>query len=345
MRECVNSCLAFTTLSAVVAAVLAVNSAAAQGISLNYERLSSLEEPLAAHVGDWTLLLNGLVDGSLALDLQEKKTVEPDFTGNLQLGARTQLSNRWRVGLTYFGQYATEGPSVTNPDEGYTDNAALSVGGTWGTVIGGNVAGLVREQTRRRRGVGNASLAFDDFLGRPGDWGAGYLVRVGPWVISAVLDEEANSDLGATFQRPSGNKDWRFTTRYRNGVYASANGRARFNGRSVSGMGEVVYGSIILGLGVVHERLSTSEPSEDRWYISSGVHGKAGVLSISVEGHYGQFGSQEEASIAVGLQYDLARGLSANLGLNHAESKAAPGVMTHAEVNESQAVLSLRYSF
>ena len=340
-------CFPLKTIVVGIAVTLAVNLVAAQDISLNYERLSSLEEPLAAEIGDWTFLLNGLLDGALTLELQEKNAAEPDFTGNMQLGARTQFSNRWRVGITYFGQYATgrSFPFPAGRDEGYTDNVALSLGGAWGTVIGGNVAGLVREQTRRRRGAGNASLAFDDFLSRLRDWGGGYVVRMGPWVMSAVIDEEANFDLGATFQRPSGNKDYRFTTRYSSGEYDSADGLVRMYGRAVSGTSEVIYGSTIFGLGVAYERLSAGTSNMERWYISSGIHSKVGVLSVSIEGHWGWVGSYEEASAALGLQFDLARGLSANLGLNHAQSTATPDAITYADVKESQAVFSIRYSF
>ena len=133
------------------------NPAAAQDFSLNYERLSSLEAPLATEVGDVTFVLTGLLDAPFVLDLDKGDDRNADFIGNFQISALAQLPNRWRVGLSYFGQYATDEPPGAKPGEKYEDNAALSIGGVWGTVMGGNVSGIVREQTRRLRGAGNAS--------------------------------------------------------------------------------------------------------------------------------------------------------------------------------------------
>ena len=52
------------------------DSATAQDISLNYERLSSMEEPLATEIGDLTLTLTGLVDAPLTAD-QEVRGSSP----------------------------------------------------------------------------------------------------------------------------------------------------------------------------------------------------------------------------------------------------------------------------
>ena len=174
--------------------------ATAQDISLNYESLSSLEGPLATEIGYMTFVLTGLLDTPLTLDLEDDDGTDAGFIGNFQISALTQLSNRWRVALTYFGQYVNGQTLVFElGDDDYEDNAALSAGGAWGTVLGGNVSGIVREQTRRLRGAGNASLDFDDVLGMLEDRSAGYVGRFGPWVMSTVVDEDANFDLGAMY--------------------------------------------------------------------------------------------------------------------------------------------------
>ena len=50
-------------VAAVIAAITATaNFAAAQDVSLNYERLSSMEEPLAIEAGGVTFVLTGLLD-------------------------------------------------------------------------------------------------------------------------------------------------------------------------------------------------------------------------------------------------------------------------------------------
>ena len=316
----------------------------AQNISLNYDRLSSLEEPLAFEAGDVTFLLTGLLDSPLSFSLENDGSDEEGFISNFQASASTQLPNRWRVSLAYFGQYAAEPELVVDMNSNYTDNIAFAVGGIWGTVLAGNISGVVREQTRRLRGAGNAFLAFDDVFGRLADWGAGYRGRYGPWVFSTVVDEDANIDFGAMFQRPLGTRDYRFTARYTEGVYTSADGAGRFNTRALGLVGELVYGSMLFDIGTGYEQFTTAGPDAEQWYVSSGAHLKHGVVTWSVEGHYGQVEGEDKTAVALGLQYDLARGLSANIGLNHEEAQASIGHVSLIQIKDTRAVLSLRYS-
>ena len=319
------------------------NFAAAQDVSLNYERLSSMEESLAIEAGGVTFVLTGLLDAPLTIDRNDDDSVDADFIANFQVSALNQFPNRWRFGLTYFGQYVTD--KAPGPVDRYTDNAALSIGGSWGTVLGGNISGIVREGTRRRRGDGNAALAFDDALGGLADWGGGYTIRLGPWIIGAIVDEDANFDIGATFRRPMDNTDYRLTGRVTNGVYGSADGARRYDTMAVSSVGEVIYGSTSFDVGVGYEYLSSSDPDTSRWYVSSGIRRKIGVLSLSLEGHYGRIEGEEEVSTAFGAQYDLARGASANLGINYAKALVNLGGESLVDTNDTKAVLSIRYSF
>ena len=202
---------AFLLTTATAVGLAGRGPAEAQPISLNYESLSSMEEPLAIEIGDVTFVLTGLVDARSTVDTEGDDDTDTGLIGNFQVNARTQLPNRLLVDLSYFGQDASGPTTVFRTGDDYTDNAALSVGSYWGTVLGGNVSGTIREQTRRLRGAGNAALAFDDFLGAFEDWSAGYTGRFGPWVVGAVVDEDGGLDLGAIFQRPAGTRDWRLT--------------------------------------------------------------------------------------------------------------------------------------
>ena len=317
----------------------------AQDISLNYESLSSLEDPLATEIGDMTFVLTGLLDTPLVLDLEDDNATAAEFIGNVQIDVRTQLPNRWRVGLTYFGQHASDRTFASGSGDGYTDNIALSVGSFWGTVLVGNISGVVREQTRRLRGAGNASLALDDVYGGPEDDGGSYLVRFGPWVFSALVDEDENFDFGAVYQRPTGTRDYRLSARYTDSEYTPAGGSRTFSTTAFSGVGEIIYGSTQWDLGAGYERFTSSGLEADRWYVSTGVRTKAGVLSLSAEGHYGQIESEDEVSASLGLQYDLARGLSTNLGLNYAEAKVSRDGVSIVDTKEKKAIVSMRYSF
>ncbi len=287
--------------------IAATGPAEAEEMFFNYDDLSLLEAPLATEIGDVTLLLRGMVDGAWALDLENDDDTNESFDGAFQLGAQTQLSNRWRVRLNYSGKYATDPEAspdsgfASRADEEYEDDLALSVRGAWGAVVGGNVTDVVREQTRRTPGAGRASLSFDDVFGSLEDWGGGYVGRFGPWVLSAVVDEDGDFDLGATYQRPIGDKDYRLTTRYTEGAFTSADGLRQFDTRAVSGVGEFIYGSALFDLGLGYELLSSPGMDIEQWYVSSGVRIKIGAVSLSVEGHYGEVEGEEKTSAALGF--------------------------------------------
>ena len=69
------------------------------------------------------------------------------------------------------------------------------------------------------------------------------------------------------------------------------------------------------------------------------------MLSLSLEGHYGQIEDEDEVSAAFGIQYDLARGLSVNLGLNHTDGTARRDGTRIIRARDNKAILSMRYSF
>jgi len=319
-----------------------VAPAYAEGPSLNYETLSSIEEPLATEVGDVTLLLRGVLDLPLSADLENTSGVDVNFTGNFEVNAETQMANQLTIGAIYFGQYQTDRDGT---DDKYSDNVAAYVEGVWGQVIAGNVSGIVREQTRRERGVGNASLSFDDNYGQLDDLGGAYIGRYGPIVLSGVVDEDAKFDLGFMFQRPLGNKDYRLTARVTEGTYTSSDGTARFDTTGVGIVAELVYGSSQFDVGAGYEGFSSTALDVERWYVSAGARTKIDVVSFSIEGHYGEVEGQEEVSAALGAQYDIARGLSANLGFNYAY---APISFSGAGFNNEQGtkgIVSLRYVY
>lgn len=331
-------------VATMVAGATVATPAAAQDFSINYERLSSMEEPMATEIGDVTFLLNGVLDTMVIYDESAEHDIDTGLVGNLQIGALTQLPNRWRIKLDYSGHYASDDVSPMDLDEGYTDNVVFSIGGTWGAVLAGNVSGVVRGQTRRQRGAGNAFLAFDNGLGELGDWGGGYVGRFGPWVISGVVDGEGHVDLGAMVQRPAGTKDYRLSFRAATGDYTAADSSS-FDTASVALVSEFIYGSSLFDIGVGCEHLSSKGADVDRCYVSSGASTKIGVMTLSIEGHVGCINGNDEISVALGAQYDIARGLSANFGLNHARSKAVIDSVQLIDTDETNAVFSLRYSF
>ncbi len=321
---------------------LALSAGTAQAqISLNYDDLSSIEEPLAFEIGEATVLVGGVVDVPVKLTVDDavfRGDVDVSLVGNFDISVEMQLANRWNVGVAYFGQYDE------NSDD-YEDNVAGFVRTSWGSLIGGNVNGLVREATRRRRGTGNAFLAFDDYYGRINQWGGGYSGRFGPVTLTAIADDDGNFELGTQFQRPIGRKDYRFATRVAKARYLAPDGVTDFKTIGAGAVGEFVYGSSLFDLGFGYENLQAGPIDLDRWYISGGTQTKIGVLSLSAAGHYGELDGTSEASASLGVRYDIARGLSTNLGVNARKAQIARDGISVVDEDETSATASVRYSF
>ena len=129
------------------------------------------------------------------------------------------------------------------------------------------------------------------------------------------------------------------------GEYTAADESLGFGARAFEALGEIIFGSTTFDAVVGLERFSSVGPDAERKYASTGVRTKLGVVTVSVEGHVGRIEGQYERSAAFGLQYDLARGLSANLGLNLARSEVDVGGAKFTDTRRDSAMLSLRYSF
>ena len=335
-----------------LAAVVPLRSTHAQEVQLNYDRLSSLEEPIAVAVGDVTIQVQGVLDTPLIAEFDEVTggdRVTAEFVSNFQVSAETQLANRWTVGAAYFGQYSTDPSTVflTNfigPDN-YNDNVAAFVATSFGTAIGGNVNQQVREITRRTRGVGNGFLAFDDFYGQLGRWGGAYVGRFGPSNLAMAVDENGDYEIGIEYQRPLGHRDVRFSGRFRQGEFIATDGITAFQTQGIGAVGEIEYGSSIFDFGAGLESLDGLTTDARRWFVSAGAQTQLGQVRLSGEGHYGRVAGDEEVSAALGEGYDVARGLSLNLGLNYQDARINADGVQLVNIEEGQAVASLRFSF
>lgn len=327
-----------------------MSAMAGRGNALTYESLNRLEAPVATEIAGVTFELRGRLDSVTDYSL-EQDDANPDhrLVGSHLITATKQLPNRYTVGAIFTGRHM----DIGNSDVDYRGRIRGFVGGSWGTLLGGNVQDIVYESTRRLRGAGvnigdgprETNLRGDGALGRLSDWGGGYQGRFGPTVISAIVDEDANYDVGVRFQRPIGNKDYRFTARHNTGSFVAADGLTEFDTRAVSGVGEYVYGSTRYDLGVGYEQLETGAIEADRWFTSAGVTTKRGVLSLTAEGHYGEVEGESEISAFVGAKYDLARGLSATAGLEYEDQQINLNGVDFVNTKDTRAVLGLSYGF
>lgn len=328
-------------LAAAIPALACGQTAQAQSISLNYASLSTLEEPIAFRSGNTTLVVNGLVDGGVRLNFDTRGLLDPVNPGaiaNAQATVETELDNRWTVGASYFGQYDTYARR-------YRANGVGFIRTSWGTFIGGNVSGLLREDTRRRRGFGNGVLAYDDFLGQTARWGGVYRLVSGPFLSGLMVDQEGNVEIGTVYQRPYGTHDIRWSARGRHARMRDAAGRRRFTTTGGMVVADLTYGSSIYDIGLGYERIAGQGQGLDRWFASAGARTKIHMITMSLEGHVGTIDGSPEFAAAAGLGYAISRGLSANLGLNYREANVVRNGIPVLVGRDQSAAFSMRYSY
>ncbi|MGJ8563267.1 MAG: hypothetical protein ACSHXY_06910 [Alphaproteobacteria bacterium] len=320
-----------------------------RGSKFSYESLNAFEAPVAAEIAGVTFELRGRVDSVADYSFETKGNLDNRVVGTHRISAEKQLPNRFTIGALFTGRHE----DIGNDTVDYKGRVRGYVGGSWGTIIGGNVQDVVYEDTRRLRGAGNLvgngareeNLAGDGALGRLNDWGGGYQGRFGPTTISTIVDEDANYDIGIKFQRPIGNKDYRLTARHNTGTFLAADGVTEIDTKAVSGVGEYVYGSTRYDLGGGYEHLETGGTKADRWFTSAGFTTKSGMWGLTVEGHYGEIEGQKEVSAFAGVKYDLARGLAATAAVDYEDRQINIGGVNYVNTKDTRALMGLSYGF
>ncbi len=333
-------CSLVSLLSFMPSQLVSAQQAFAQNGGLNPDNLSFFEEPLAFELFGATVSYNHLFDLPVVHNFKTDKTdLEPK--SNFRVNIERQLPNSLTIGATYFGSY-----DEREQDE-YDDRWEVYAQSIWGRLAVGEVNEGVRETTRRWRGTGNADLEFDDVLAtlEEEDNGFFYNIRLSAFILSAGVDEHGNSDFGLTYERPNKYTDIRFSGRFTNSEIRSLDGGTLFETYAGGLVGQVEYGSLALDLGVGVEHFDSARASGTRSYISAGAHYKVRRLTLSAEAHWGETDGHEEKSVALGARYDLARGLSVNLGYNYAKSDAAIDGIVLQNVEKSEFITSLRYEY
>ena len=303
-----------------------------QSAPINYDSLSFVEEPLAVEIGPATVSAKLLFDQSAQYD-----TTSDDDTYNTRINGdfsiQTQLPNSWRIKANYVSNYNRLA------DDEYTDNAALSISDEWGTLAGGNVTGSVYEKTRRQRGVGNAALSNDNFIGSLDQTGGFYSVRYNSYELSMTADKEGRAEAGVSFERPIGQSNYFTSARIRKGN-ASENSSINQDADSLGGaiVGEYSYGSFLLDgqIGYEHIDHENINNEDDHIFGSFGTQYKSGAYSFSIEGGLGRYNDDARRAASLGSRLDIARGTSLNFGINYTFSN---------DHDNTSALGSIRYEF
>ncbi len=307
-----------------------------QGVPINYDNLSFFEEPLATQVGSATLSTNILLDQSVQYNSRSNDDIY-NTRALADFKVEWQLPTSAQIGLQYFASYDR---LADNKDQDkYSDNLAFFVSDEWGTVAVGNVTGSVREKTRRKKGFGNADLAYDDFLGALDETGGYYSVRYNSYQVFVAADQEGRAEAGLSFQRPIGKRHYFASMRVRKGD-ASEDTSTTDLGETYGGavVGQYIYASFLLDTQLGYEvvDLDGVNSTNDHVFGSIGTQYKYGAYRVSAEGSLGRYDGQDRRAFALGSHVDVARGASLNLGVNY------DYINTHDNMT---GIASMRYAF
>jgi len=316
-------------LAACLKASLLGSAAAQDGFSFSYDTISFFEKPTAFEIGIGTLNTNLLIDQSILYrDSTTDYSAATQFLSLFNFG--TQLANGWQFNTQYLANY------VGFDDDDYHDNLALSIADYWGVLAIGQVTGSVFEQTRRQRGAGNANLAFDQFVGGLKDEGIFYSVRFNSYEFATTIDKEGGFELGANSERPIGASSYFGAVRFRKGeTITGGEIQDTLGGAAVFAY---TYASLTVDTQLGIERIDSINSDEIEHIFSSlGLSYKTGPLTISAEAGLAKLDGQKRYSAAFGSRWDLARGLSLNLGVNYQNVEDS--------TEETIAKGSLRYEF
>ncbi len=286
-----------------------------QSVPINYDDFSFFEEPLAVAIGPATLNANLLADQAVEYNLKtEEDTYNSFVAGNFKF--ETELPNSWQVGVQYFSRLNRLG------DDKYSDNLALFVSDEWGILSLGNVTQSVAENVRRDRGVGNAFLANNNFLGQLDEAGLYYAVKFNSYLFSATADKEGYFETGLNFERPIGINNYILGARFRRGNL-SENSKFGLDADTYGGtlIGEYIHGSLLYDAQIGYENidynLTNTNDGNNHIFGSLGTRYQYGAYNFSLEGGLGRFNNMNRRSVAFGSRFDMARGLSLNAGINY----------------------------
>ncbi len=303
-----------------MAALVAPSFAHADGdaVPINYDSLSFIEEPLAVELGGVTVNGNFLVDQSAEYSTNaDDDDYNTRAIGDVQ--AEIELPNTWQLSARYVANYDRL------RKDSYEDDVAVSISDEWGTIAGGNVTGAVFENTRRKRGFGNAELKNDSFIGALDEAGGFYSVQYNSYTFSATADQEGRAEVGASFTRPIGKQNYRASLRARKGDTGEDPGdtitAVGLPGDTLGAalVGEVIYASFLADAQVGYENVELDRQAGDNDHVfgSVGFMYKEGAYRFSLSGAAGRYDGDDRRSAAFGSQIDIARGASFNIGVNY----------------------------
>jgi len=286
-----------------------------QGLPLNYDGISFVEEPIAVPIGPGTVNINTRLEQVAEYDFSEDED-EYNTGVTVNTSYEMQLPNDWQVGVQYFSEY--DRLAVNDERDEYQDDLSFFVRDYWGTVAVGNVTGMVHTQARRSLGYGTAVLENDNFIGELDETGAYYSVRSNAYRLLATADQEGRAEAGLLYEQPVGKSVYFGSLRFRKGDTGENYIDEQNDTYGGALVGKYTYASFQANAQLGYETLEEqNDASDDHYFSSVGLIYKYGSYCVSAEGGLGSYDKQDRRAFALGGRVDIARGLSLNMGINY----------------------------
>jgi hypothetical protein len=307
---------------------------AVQAGPINYDRLSFFEEPLAYQTALGTFSVNALSDWEYrSEDNDNARYDQLQFVS--ELGFSTQLKNDWDVGASYLADYSSE------RREEYIDEFRVFVRDQWGSLVAGHIALLAFNQTRRQKSFGLLGIEDDNFTLPLESYGAYYQWTTPTITLLVAIDEETNVEAGGVFDKPIGRFQYRLSVRLNQTDNEEGNAQGVKESRGAALMAQVERGRWLIDAQVLVENADSLQNDKDfeLTTVSAGMHYQFDRLRLSLTGiNRENVLENTERRLSLGARYNMARGLTLNLGASISDSELFPE-------NFKTYAASIRYEF
>jgi hypothetical protein len=282
------------------------------------------------------------LSNSINLGIRSEENGDSTFDNHQvesQLSYATQLNNDWDLNVSYTANYANE------RFDSYQDVLRASVQDQWGEIVIGNISSIIYDRTRRQIAAGlldtNLSITRDSFTLPLKRTGLFYQWQNPNLQLMFALDRQANIEIGSRYYKILNGNEIVISSRLNNIDNDIADAQGVSESQSYAIMFQLQRGRWVADLQYQQEKLSllSSPDSLDLNTTSAGLNYSLNrwqwsVSAITKENEL----NDTEKTIAIGMQYDIARGLSLNFGASVNNTKLFP------ERFQSYAV-SLKYDF
>jgi len=302
------------------------------GAVINYDRISFFNRPVAYPTNYGTLSVNFLLDASYQSENNEASRFD-----NLQNVSRVlyehQLANDWDIGASYeFDYNAERGDRVIDEFQFF----ALD---QWGFASIGNMASQVFDRSKRQPARGLLGITDDNFSLTLDEYGGFYQWASADTKWMIAVDSAGSTESAVVYNKPIGTVDYMVSARISVVDLETENAQGVDRGRGVALVAQARRGRWLVDAQYLQENLELvdGDTAFDLAAVSAGVHYDFNRLKISLTAISRQNTLQNrQRSVAMGLRYNLARGLSVNAGARVSDSELFPE-------NFRSLAVSLRY--